>query len=115
MKLHDLGVAVSISIDGFTEEANEMRVDKAGRPAYARVIEVLEMYAKLDVPAPSLSVTLSEKTIDDLPHMIELVRKYRVRGFGYNVLLSKGREEKVRFLLSESFAVHNRFVRGFAR
>ena len=94
LKLHDLGVAVSISIDGFTEEANEMRVDKAGRPAYARVIEVLEMYAKLDVPAPSLSVTLSEKTIDDLPHMIELVRKYRVRGFGYNVLLSKGDEEK---------------------
>ncbi|MFR7404137.1 MAG: radical SAM protein [Coriobacteriaceae bacterium] len=45
LKLHDLGVAVSI-IDGFTE-ANEMRVDKAGRPAYARVIEVLEMYAKL--------------------------------------------------------------------
>ena len=94
LKLHDLGVAVSISIDGFTAEANDMRVDKAGRPTYTRVIEVLEMYNALDVPAPSLSVTLSEKTIDDLPHMLELVRKYRVKGFGYNVLLAKGDEEK---------------------
>ncbi|MEY8461115.1 FibroRumin system radical SAM peptide maturase [Eggerthellaceae bacterium 24-137] len=93
-KLHDLGVAVSISIDGFTAEANEMRVDKEGRPTYTRIIEVLEMYNALDVPPPSLSVTLSEKTIDDLPHMIELVRKYRVKGFGYNVLLAKGDEEK---------------------
>ena len=83
-------------LDGVTLDhaAAQLSGDVYKRQAYARVIEVLEMYAKLDVPAPSLSVTLSEKTIDDLPHMIELVRKYRVRGFGYNVLLSKGDEEK---------------------
>ena len=60
LKLRDLNVAVSISIDGFTEQANEMRVDKAGRPTYARVVEVLDLFNRLDVPAPSLSVTLLE-------------------------------------------------------
>ncbi len=94
LQLRDLDVAVSISIDGFTEEANEMRIDKAGHPTYGRVVEVLDLFNSLDVPAPSLSITLSEKTIEDLPRMVELIKKYRIKGFGYNILLSKGDESK---------------------
>lgn len=86
-KLSDLDVAVSISIDGFTSEANEMRVDKAGNSTFDRVLAVLDAYRSLDVAPPSLSVTLSENTIDDLPSMLELVRTYNIKGFGYNVLL----------------------------
>lgn len=31
LKLKELGVSIAISVDGFTEEANAMRVDVAGR------------------------------------------------------------------------------------
>lgn len=87
LELDKLGVAVSISIDGFTDEANEMRVDKAGNATFARVIDVLEKYSHLGVEPPSLSVTLSDKTIEDLSSMVRLIKEYGIRGFGYNVLL----------------------------
>ena len=89
LALNSMGVAVSISIDGFTEQANEMRVDKAGKSTFNRVVKVLETYKRLDVEAPSLSVTLSDKTIEDLPSMVKLIREYGIKGFGYNVLLQK--------------------------
>jgi len=94
LALEAMNVAVSISIDGFTEQANEMRVDKAGSSTFGRVIEVLGIYKRLGITAPSLSVTLSEKTIEDLPSMLRLVREYGIRGFGYNVLLQKEADRK---------------------
>ena len=94
LELADMGVAVSISIDGFTEESNENRVDKAGNSTFGRVVEVLETYKRLDVEPPSLSVTLSEKTLEDLPGMIQMLRDYKIKGFGYNVLLQKGDDRK---------------------
>lgn len=33
-RLHELGVSIAISIDGFTEEANSMRVDVVGNPVF---------------------------------------------------------------------------------
>lgn len=87
LSLNSLDVAVSISIDGFTEEANSMRVDKAGEGVFDRIVQVLEMYKRLGVEPPSLSVTLTERTIEDLPSMVKLIRDYNIRGFGYNVLL----------------------------
>ena len=87
--LNDMGVAVSISIDGFTKEANAMRVDNAGVETFERVLHILEIYKKLNVDAPSLSVTLTKKTIEDLPSMVDLVRNFNVQGFGYNVLLKR--------------------------
>ncbi len=93
LALDSLGVAVSISIDGFTEEANSMRVDKAGKETFSRIVQVLETYKRLGVEPPSLSVTLTEQTIEDLPSMIKLVRDYGIRGFGYNVLLKREDEQ----------------------
>ena len=93
LALDDVGVAVSISIDGFTKEANSMRVDNAGVGTFERVLHVLEIYKSLNVEPPSLSVTLTEKTIEDLPNMVELVRNFNVKGFGYNVLLKRDNEQ----------------------
>lgn len=93
-ELAKLNVAVSISIDGFSEEANENRVDKAGNSTFNRVITVLESYKKLGLEPPSLSVTLSEKTLDNLPGMIQLIKRYGIKGFGYNVLLRKENTRK---------------------
>ena len=88
-KLSDLGVAISISIDGFTEEANELRVDKQGNSTFDKVIAVLNQCRELSVVAPSLSVTLTEKTIKDLNSMVKLIKDYNIKGFGYNILLNK--------------------------
>ena len=93
LKLDAMGVAVSISIDGFTEQANSMRVDKQGNETFERVVQVLETYKRLEVDPPSLSVTLTERTIEDLPSMLKLVGDYGVRGFGYNVLLKREVED----------------------
>ena len=61
-KLHDLGVAIAISVDGFSEKANSMRVDVAGQPVFLRILEKLNMCKAMGVDV-SLSVTLSEETI----------------------------------------------------
>lgn len=68
-RLHELGVAIAISIDGFTEEANSMRVDVAGKPVFSRILEKLDMCKAMGIDV-SLSVTLSEETIKNT---IELV------------------------------------------
>lgn len=89
LELAEMDVAVSISIDGFSEEANENRVDKAGNSTFSRVIKILETYKRLEIEPPSLSVTLSEKTLDDLDGMMQMVEEYKIKGFGSNVLLQK--------------------------
>jgi uncharacterized protein len=86
IKLNDLGVTVNISIDGSTKEANEMRVDIAGNEVFDRLIAVLDLYKELHIK-PSLSVSLSEKTIKDLPGLLSLMEKYDIKGLGYNILL----------------------------
>lgn len=86
VKLNDLGVTVNISIDGSTKEANEMRVDVAGNEVFDRLIAVLDLCKELQIK-PSLSVTLSEKTIKDLPGLLALIKKFDIKGLGYNIML----------------------------
>ena len=87
LEMKSLGVSVNISIDGSTRAANSMRVYPSGREAYDKIIEALDLCKRLGMP-PSLSITLSEQTIEDLPGLLELLQKYDVRGLGYNILLS---------------------------
>lgn len=86
IKLRDLGVAINISIDGSTKEANEMRVDLAGNEIFDRLIAILDLCKELQIK-PTLSVTLSEKTIKDLPGLLDLIKKYDIKGLGYNIML----------------------------
>lgn len=62
LRLHELGVSIAISIDGFTEKENSMRVDTTGHPVFSRILQVLDMCKELNIPV-SLSVTLTEETI----------------------------------------------------
>ncbi len=87
LEMRELGVSINISIDGSTREANEMRVYPNGKEAYDTVVDALDMCKELGIQ-PSLSVTLSEKTIQDLPGLMNLLKSYDVRGLGYNILLS---------------------------
>lgn len=87
LKLKELGVSIAISVDGFTEEANSMRVDVAGNNVFNKILKTLDMCKNTGVDV-SLSVTLSEETIKDAKAILELVDKYGVKSFGFNIMMS---------------------------
>lgn len=86
-RLRELGVAIAISIDGFTEEANSMRVDIAGKPVFSRILDKLDLCKKMGVDI-SLSVTLSEETIKSTKDILKLIDAYGVKAFGFNIMMS---------------------------
>lgn len=86
-RLHELGVSIAISIDGFTEEANSMRVDVVGKPVFSRILDKLNLCKNLGVDV-SLSVTLSEETIKSTKDILNLVDTYGVKAFGFNIMMS---------------------------
>lgn len=86
-RLKELCVSVAISIDGCSEEANSQRVDVAGKPTFSRVVKALNLAKQLDVNI-SLSITLTEKTINDKKKILDLITTYDIKGFGFNILMS---------------------------
>ncbi len=87
LALQKLGVGIAISVDGFTEEENNMRVDCKGNPTFSRVLEKVCRCRELGVEV-SLSVTLSEETVKHRDHILELVEKYGIKSFGFNIMMS---------------------------
>lgn len=86
-RLHELGVAIAISLDGFTAAANEMRVDTNGKPVFNKILNTLDICENLGINI-SLSVTLSEETIKDTKSILKLISDYNIKGFGFNILMS---------------------------
>lgn len=82
-RLRELKVSLAISVDGATEEANAMRVDMVGNPAFKHILKTLDLCKKLGVEF-SLSVTLSEETED----ILNLLDKYGVKSLGFNIMMS---------------------------
>lgn len=93
LKLKELGVGIGISIDGFTALDNQNRIDLSGKPVFDRILDTLDLCKYLGVDV-SLSVTLSEETIKNKTDILNLVDKYGIKGFGFNIMMS-----------SESFVV----------
>ena len=87
LKLKELGVGIGISVDGFTEEENSMRVDLSGRTVFSRVLDIIKRCQELDADV-SLSVTLSEETIKHRDHVLNLVQKYGIHSLGFNIMMS---------------------------
>lgn len=86
-RLNELRVSIAISVDGFTEEANSMRVDTRGRPVFSRILATLDKCKELGLDV-SLSVTLSEETIKDTQNILNLIDAYDVKAFGFNIMMS---------------------------
>lgn len=97
LKLKKLGVSIAVSVDGFTEETNKMRVDRGGFPVFSRILKTLDLYKRLGVEV-SLSVTLSEETIKDTQNILNLIENYGIKSFGFNIMMS---DEN--FVLPESY------------
>lgn len=87
LKLKDLGIGIAISIDGFTEQENEMRVDKNGEIVFKKILKKITRCQELGINV-SLSVTLSEETIKNKENIIKLVEKYGIKSFGFNIMMS---------------------------
>ncbi|ERI04019.1 FibroRumin system radical SAM peptide maturase [Atopobium sp. oral taxon 810] len=97
LRLQELGVGIAISIDGFTVEANQMRVDRAGNKVFPRILEKLDLCKKLGVDV-SLSVTISEETLKNEQDVLRLIDEYNIKGLGFNIMMS---DEK--FTLPQSY------------
>ena len=87
LRLKELGVAIAISVDGFTEKANSMRVDIAGNVVFPRILKTLDMCKEIGIDV-SLSVTLSEETIKNTQDILNLIEKYGIKSFGFNIMMS---------------------------
>ena len=85
--LRDLGVGIGISVDGFTAEENQMRVDLAGINVFDKILAKIKRCHELGVDI-SLSVTLSEETIKHKDHILKLINEYDIRSFGFNIMMS---------------------------
>jgi len=88
-RLKELNVGIGISIDGCTEESNALRVDKADNPIFPNLLKILDM-AKNNGIEIGLSVTINEETIKSKAEMLELITKYNIKGFGFNILMHEG-------------------------
>lgn len=116
-RLHELGVAIAISIDGFTEEANSMRVDLASNPMFSQILGKLGLCKKMGVNV-SLSVALSEETIKSTKDILKLVDVYGVKAFGFNIMMSSDtfvlpqsyNEAAAQFIIDEFIELRKRGV-----
>lgn len=95
--LKDLGVSIAISVDGFTEETNKMRVNVGGRPVFSKILKALDLCKTLGAEV-SLSVTLSEETIKEPGAVLDLIDNYGIKAFGFNIMMSSEN-----FVLPESY------------
>lgn len=86
-RLNELHVGIGISIDGFSEEDNSMRVDKSGNPIFNQLLEILSLLKKHKADF-SLSVTLNEETIKHKDSVLKLIKEYNVKSFGFNIMMS---------------------------
>lgn len=86
-RLKDLNVSIAISIDGVTAESNAMRVDVFGRPVYGRILKSIELCKNVGADI-SLSVTLSEETVQNTRSVLDLIDKYGIKSVGFNIMMS---------------------------
>ena len=89
IRLKELKVDIGISIDGCTKESNALRVDLADKPTFLRVLRILEM-AKDNEVGIGLSITLNEEAIKSKTKMLELISRYNIKSFGFNLLMHEG-------------------------
>lgn len=107
-KLKELGIGVAISVDGFTEEENRMRIDRSGKVVFGKILEKIERCQELGLNI-SLSVTLSEETIKNKENILKLVNAYNIHSFGFNIMMSSDtfsvpdsyNEEAAQFIIDE--------------
>lgn len=85
LKQHN--VSVSISLDGATAYENSCRKYRNGSPAFEDIIKGVQTASSEGINC-SLSVTLTEETIEDLNQIESLVDKCNIRSLGFNLIMT---------------------------
>lgn len=117
LKLKDLGVSIAISVDGFTEEDNSMRVDSKGNIIFNKLLSSIDLCKQLEVDV-SLSVTLTENTIKNTKNILDLLDRYNISAFGFNIMMSNEdfvlsddyNEKAAQFIIDEFLELRKRGI-----
>lgn len=104
-ELNRLNVSFSISLDGATETANSCRKYHNGKPGFDDIMKGLEIAKKNDCNV-GLSMTLSEKALDESSKIFELIENYDIKSIGFNILLT----DSVYSVPEEYFVNVSRFI-----
>ncbi|MBQ7155406.1 MAG: FibroRumin system radical SAM peptide maturase [Synergistaceae bacterium] len=108
--LRDNNVSVSISLDGADERANSSRIDRSGRTVYSRVLEALRLCISMGLNV-SLSVTLTEESLDGMDALITLLQETGINSLCFNILQRTGDF----FVRDEYYVRASRFLAEFYR
>ena len=105
IELNRLNVSFSISLDGATSCANSCRKYHNGQPGFENIIRGLEI-AKRNNCNVGLSMTLSEKALEESDSIFKLIEKYDIRSIGFNILLT----DNIYSVPEEYFVNASRFI-----
>ncbi len=84
-ELRDLGIQISISLDGATKKANSCRVFHDGTLAYDSIIKGMRCLQKTKTPF-GLSITLSEHALEEKDKIYSFIEENEIPAIGYNIL-----------------------------
>ena len=80
-------IAVSISLDGATEQDNAARLDKTGKNSFNAVLKKISLANELDFNV-GLSVTITPNLLKNMEAFIELLQQTRIDSICFNILHS---------------------------
>lgn len=83
--MRDNNINVSVSLDGADERANSSRIDRNGKSVYQNVLEKIKLAVSMGLNV-SLSVTITEETLNDMNALTELLRDTGINSLCFNVL-----------------------------
>lgn len=85
--LHKNNVAIGISLDGDECATDSCRMYAKGGPVYQDIMRGIERCKKLSVPF-SLSVTLTEQSVNSFDTTLKELKKIGCKALGFNILLT---------------------------
>lgn len=84
LKIHN--VFVTVSIDGYEEEHNVMRVYRNGRGTFRKVISGINLLKKYEIN-PNISFTIGSHNINNIKDNVKfVVEKIGIKSIGFNIL-----------------------------
>ena len=108
--LRDNNVSVSVSLDGADERANSSRIDRNGKSVYQNVLERIKLAVSMELNV-SLSVTLTEETLDDMNALIKLLSYTGINSLCFNIM-----QKTKDFYVSDDYYVRaSEFIAEFYR
>lgn len=86
-KEHDVGIGISVDGDSFVNDSSRKFIN--GTPTFASIMRAIEVCKRNNCDDFSLSVTISEKCLDNFDSTIDfIVNRVGCKNVGYNILMN---------------------------